>query len=314
MGTVGLDRKSLASMKCGSVPVQANLNMSQSQHHVAYMANERCFIPQPVDEYSNHVGDTEDGLQESKMAIHTTRLNWCYLVSTHYLLPWWYFANTTAKQAFHKPDEKASPPSRIDSRIDVGIADNSSETWPRRHEPTRPAPITLLFHFSDSASPSIKLLPYRTFSKWTSLYALLDEWKQDGVVVSDLWDVEENMPVFGGDWDARVRPGWVVELRCCNDESGYFGRGYDGYSDGYGDGYSSSEDGDDTSEDACGYETESDNGMSGKSRSKSVTSQHPWTFKRWKERVEKERVKREDVLGEPSWFVMLMWRTLLLLL
>jgi hypothetical protein len=289
MGTVGLDRKSLVSMKCGNVPVQANLNMSQSQHHVAYMANERCFIPQPADEYSNPAGDTQDGLEESKMAIRKTRVNWCYRASTHYLLPLWYTANTTAKQAFHKPDEETPPPSRIDSGTDVGIGDKSSKTWPRRHGPTGPAPITLLFHFSDSASPSIKLLPYRTFCKWTSLYALLKEWKQDGVVVSDLWDVEENMLVLSGDWDAWVRPGWVVELRCCNDESGYFGRG---------------EDGDDASEDACGYETESDNGMSSKGE-----SQHPWCFERWRERVEEERVKREDVLDEPSWFVMLLWCT-----
>jgi hypothetical protein len=205
--------------------------------------------------------------------------------------------------------ETSFPQARRESITAVGIADKSSETLPRRHGPTRPAPITLLFHFSDSASPSIKLLPFHILSKWTSLYALLDGWKKDGIIVSDLWDVNENMPVFSRDWDARVRPGWVVELRCCNDESGYFGRGYDGYSDGYGDWNGSSEDGDDTSEDACGYETESDNGVSGKRLSKSVTSQHPWCFKRWRERVEEERVKREDVLDEPSWFVMLLWCT-----
>ncbi|KAF1926086.1 uncharacterized protein M421DRAFT_224626 [Didymella exigua CBS 183.55] len=60
----------------------------------------------------------------------------------------------------------------------------------------------------------VKPLNYGTFSRWSAVRELMVDMKKDGIIVEDLWDEAEGMRVCGSDWDARVRPGWNLQMRC----------------------------------------------------------------------------------------------------
>ncbi|KAF3039170.1 hypothetical protein E8E12_005286 [Didymella heteroderae] len=78
-------------------------------------------------------------------------------------------------------------------------------------------PIYLELDFGDRIY--IKPLEYGTFSRWTAIEGLMMDLERDGMVIQELWDGIEKMRVCSGDWDARVRPGWNLEMPCRNEEA-----------------------------------------------------------------------------------------------
>jgi len=229
----------------------------------------------PIDD----INDEVETLAMGRRSIFNTYLNWCYHLSTEWILC--YFISNTSKQEHRKTDDVIPTPCRVDSGVelhllgqDIGIA-------------TPPNSITLTFLFEDGMTT--KHLPYPFYSQWTNIDALLDKLNHDNIMVHELWDVNEDTRIGSGDWDARIRPGSVIDAWCCNDERGY-------YSDD-GDDSPGSEDGADMGR-YCAYDVVNDR-----------SSEHPWCFARWRERVEKDRLGKSRDMGGPSWFVMVIWCT-----
>ncbi|KAF1849721.1 uncharacterized protein K460DRAFT_360574 [Cucurbitaria berberidis CBS 394.84] len=114
-----------------------------------------------------------------------------------------------------------NPPSNI-HRADSAISLSpyvypEEDDIPKRNEsPQKPCqiPDSLLVHFQFEDRIYNKQLNYSAFSKWDSVDALLVDLEKDGVLVVQLWDVREEMPICSGDWNARVRPGWEVLVTC----------------------------------------------------------------------------------------------------
>jgi hypothetical protein len=136
-------------------------------------------------------------------------------------------------------------------------------------------PICLVLAFEDHTHT--KFLDYTTFARWHRFKALLLDMESDGIWVDYLWDACEGMEVTGGDWDARVRPGWEVHASCtdCND--------FCEYPNDRGD--------EDSSVDE---DWERDLIESGYRRQE-------WWFARWRHRVESRRSRGASVVHEPSW-------------
>lgn len=73
-------------------------------------------------------------------------------------------------------------------------------------------PICLKFDFGDRIH--VKPLDYGTFSRWSAMESFVLDMENEGIIIEEFWDVAENMRVWSGDWDARVRPGWDVYVQC----------------------------------------------------------------------------------------------------
>jgi hypothetical protein len=99
--------------------------------------------------------------------------------------------------------------------------------------------------------------------------ALLEVLTEEGIIVDQLWDVNEDMRIGGGDWNAKVRPGCAIDVLCFNDR---------GSQDWVYD--SSSDSADDADEERPG-DVSSELYVA-----RGVQSEHPWWFARWKERGE----------------------------
>lgn len=59
-----------------------------------------------------------------------------------------------------------------------------------------------------------KKLDFATFDRWASMEVMLKGFEDDDIVIEQLWDVQENMPIGSGDWDARLRPGSEIDAIC----------------------------------------------------------------------------------------------------
>jgi hypothetical protein len=136
-------------------------------------------------------------------------------------------------------------------------------------------PICLVLAFDDHTYT--KFLEYKTFAQWHRFEALLLDLESDGICVDYLWDIAEDMRVTGGDWDARVRPGWEVHASCtdCSDIHEYPNDRVD----------------EDSSVDD---DWERDLIESGYYRQE-------WWFARWRHRVESRRSRGASVVHDPSW-------------
>ena len=136
-------------------------------------------------------------------------------------------------------------------------------------------PICLVLAFEDHTHT--KLLDYATFAQWHRVKALLLDMESDGIWIDYLWDVVESMEVTGGDWEARVRPGWEVHASCtdCSD--------FREYPKDRGDEDSSSDE--DWERDLI----------------ESWYGRKEWWFARWRHRVESQRSRGANVAHEPSW-------------
>ena len=207
--------------------------------------------------------------------------DWWYRSSTEWVL--WYVI--AAKQ----PDVIDPRPSP--SRIDSGIALSSPGYQHRTLQATPPNPLTLTFHLDDRTYT--KTLDYHAFVRWEGVGALLDELCEDGILVNQLWDVEEDMEVGSGDWEARVRPGWNVNVWCSQSE--------------WTPDCVSNFDSDDSDEEEDEDECESKGSI--QRISDAVQCERRWWFGRWKERVERETNRRGKAQRDPSWTMILIWAT-----
>jgi hypothetical protein len=215
---------------------------------------------------------TDDGAS-SRAPPSNSYLDWWYRSSTEWVL--WYVV------ASKQPDVIDARPSP--SRIDSGIALNTPE-YPV--QAVHPDPLTLIFHLDDRTYT--KTLDYHTFARWEGIGALLDELCNDGIVAEHLWDVDEGMEVGIGDWEARVRPGWKVEV--CQSVNLYE-RTLDCVSD---------------------FDSDSDeeDGSESESRCEETPKFEPrWWFARWKDRVERGKRRKERAQQEPSWIMVFIWAT-----
>jgi hypothetical protein len=111
--------------------------------------------------------------------------------------------------------------------------------------------------------------------------------------VDQLWDVNEDMRIDGGDWDAKVRPGRAIDVLCFSDR---------GSQDWVYD--SSSDSADDAADEEGPGDVSSELYVA-----RGVQSEHPWWFARWKERVDKETAKNTKLMREPSGTTMIIWCT-----
>ncbi|KZM20059.1 uncharacterized protein EKO05_0007536 [Ascochyta rabiei] len=142
----------------------------------------------------------------------------------------------------------------------------------------------LLLHLDLEDKTVTKQLHYETFARWDAMAGLMADLEKDGMIISKPWDMAEEMEVRSGDWDARVRQGWAIQLSCQ-----YV--------------YGSSQ------------ETDSDNGSdrdNGDYESVKVTYQtckdaneeaEDWCLPRWRSRVERYGPIRGQT-QEPSWRVL----------
>jgi hypothetical protein len=110
-------------------------------------------------------------------------------------------------------------PRRVDSDISIGglTLINENRTSERNLVSLPEEPINLKLDFGDMIY--IKPLDYGTFCRWSAIEELKEDLEKDGMIVQELWDEVEEMRVCSGDWDARVRPGWSLQVYCQNREA-----------------------------------------------------------------------------------------------
>jgi len=232
---------------------------------------------------------TDDGIESAtkgRESIPISYLDWCYHLSIGWTL--WSVIGDISKEETPKNEHSSTVLPRIDSGIELHLLRGDKECSIRPVSSIPPSPINLTFMFGEAITT--KLLDYRIYSQWTNFNTLLDELARDGIIVCELWDVKEGMEIQSGDWDARVRPGWVVEVWCFTDV-GRFGLE------------------EESSESESEEEMESSSEIDGVYEAEFARSEHPWWFARWRERVERGNVKREGVIEGPSWFMMMIWCT-----
>jgi len=145
-----------------------------------------------------------------------------------------------------------------------------------------PSTIECTFHLNDATY--VRHLDYSTYRTWTHFAELLRLWESElGIACRCIWDDCEDMQVGAGDWEARVRPGWCVDVVC----SAYFD-----------DERSDSED-----DEGCGFEDrDGDDGEEGYwyfldwYLERGVRGRE-WWFARWRRRVERDGVFVEGERG-----------------
>ena len=171
-------------------------------------------------------------------------------------------------------------PKRVDSGISISgltlVNDDrlNKSSWTSRSE----EPIYLELDCGDRIYT--KPLEYGTFSRWTAIEGLVTDLKKDGLMAEELWDETEKMRVCGGDWDARVRPGWSLEVPCRDEEL---------YPKDWAEDDSDSED----------TEVDEEHWID------EVLDhyQEEWCLPRWRDRVEQETLTRKNA-KDPSWRVL----------
>lgn len=208
--------------------------------------------------------------------------------SWHTILTDWY----RHRRRRHIPEALAVPidielmarcrnPQRVDSSISFGsltLVDEDQAGPDLRVESQSEEPIHLKLDFGDGVYT--RPLHYGTFSRWSALEGLMTDLEKDGMIIEEIWDVVEQMRVCGGDWDARVRPGWNLQVHCQNVQTCLDGnRPEDG---------SDSEDTDD--EEECWVDE--------------ILGQYQeWCLPRWRDRVEQEK-SINRYAKEPSWVML----------
>jgi hypothetical protein len=237
---------------------------------------------QEGDENITALGESTGNEDQNRIPPCSSCLDWWYRSSTEWVL-WYVIASKQPDPDLHVAGQS---PSRIDSGIALSVPKYDAA-------PRDPDPLTFTFHLDDRTYT--KTLVYEAFVGWASVDALLDELNDDGIIVYQLWDVTEDMEVNSGDWEARVRPGWKLDMYC--QHSDHYERPSDCISDDYESDDSDGEEDEDQSDKERHIERTSD----------AAKLERQWWFARWKKRVEKEKCRKKKAHQEPSWIVMLIW-------
>lgn len=173
-------------------------------------------------------------------------------------------------------------PGRVDSKISLKSLKSisSNRSTPKLDNTSQYCEdIRLTFNFGDVVHT--KQLNYGTFACWDAMEELIKDVERDGFVVKELWDDIEEMKVYSGDWDARVRSGWDIHVHC-EDALAPTWKDDDGESDS--ERYENEDERTLVDEIIAGY-------------------QEDWCLLRWRSKVEQERSTAVQVL-EPSWLML----------
>lgn len=188
----------------------------------------------------------------------------------------------TPEAAGPSTDIELAAPSRSPKRIDSGVSISdltrvSEELTDISISNSRSEePIYLKLDFGDRTYT--KPLDYGTFSHWSAMEELKINLERDGVGIKNLWDEVERMEVCGGDWDARVRPGWSLQLNCHSADALL-------------------------EKDSPGYDSDSEDTEVDEERwVDEVLDQYDeeWCLPRWRDRVEQETSTKKNA-KDPSW-------------
>jgi len=220
--------------------------------------------------------DTNYGLGSASKgpgSITTTYLDWCYQLCTNWIL--WCLIGDISKEETQETTQSSTVLSRIDSGIETQLLRGIEGHPTRPAVSNSPLPIRLTLIFEDATIT--KSLDYCAYSQWININALLHEVAQDGIVVRELWDVNEDMQIGSGDWDARIHPGSVIDAWCSNGEE------------------------------SCDWDRDSSQSEDEVEGVRGQKEYEKWWFARWRERVEREGVRREGAVEGPSWFMTVIW-------
>ncbi|KAH7094277.1 hypothetical protein FB567DRAFT_585662 [Paraphoma chrysanthemicola] len=137
----------------------------------------------------------------------------------------------------------------------------------------------VIFNFQFEDQTYTKAVQYEEYRTWDSVERLLLNLEDDGLSVEELWDIREELPICGGDWDARVCPGMEIDVMC---RSLSDWKEYTRYES------------DEKEEDWCWG--------NGKNRRRSTEGGHKhWWFQQWRQEVEQDKWSTHDrSANEPS--------------
>jgi hypothetical protein len=159
-------------------------------------------------------------------------------------------------------------------QLDYNPLERTSYCEPELLAKVEAIPEPLIFNIHYGGQTFVKQLDFSIFARWESVEVLLEGFEGEGAIIEELWDVREDMPIWGGDWDARVYPGLEVDVTCLK-------------SDVWRDDTSCSSDEEDEADDAlaCGNVQ-----LHGRR----------WRFGRWRMKVEQESMGAGGVVQDPS--------------
>ena len=183
--------------------------------------------------------------------------------------------------------ESPQTPKRVDSGVSFCNSPLDSQDQTKSIPPKdlqHHEPIYMTFDFGDGTL--VKPLDYETFGRWDAIDNLTKDLENDGFMFANLWDKVEDMRVDGGDWDARVRPGWTINasLRAPVRNNGF------------------EEDVDSNSEDC---ESTDEEEWRNEYIDEYLTDEmEDWCLPRWRSKVEQEM--KEERNQEPSWRVLIL--------
>lgn len=186
---------------------------------------------------------------------------------------WWRRDSEVKRTVDIELNKSETPTRRINYGFSIGSVELNSNQNTSIMDPGPCRPIFLMLDFEDGSC--VKPLDYGTFSRWDAIEDLLMDIENDGILVGELWDQNEKMRICPGDWDARVRPGWDIHIRCQN-----------------------------TQTIREGYQTENDSEISESDEehwADDILDQYreDWCLPRWRVKVEKETSTSKS-LEEPS--------------
>ncbi|KAF2642304.1 hypothetical protein P280DRAFT_262895 [Massarina eburnea CBS 473.64] len=132
---------------------------------------------------------------------------------------------------------------------------------------------TIVCTFEVGDRSYVRDIDFATFRKWTAFSELLRVLENDfGTACVQLWDVQEDMEIMAGDWEARARPEWEVIVICGESLT-------------------------DTDADSeIEYGSDEDYGDLTRGFEREM-----WWFSRWRRKVERKRIG--FVKGERGWLV-----------
>jgi hypothetical protein len=133
------------------------------------------------------------------------------------LYTWSRFMQGSAAQPEHIPLAVRATTPVLHTTGDSSVYDSEDiDSWCKsgfgQAAPSSPEP--LIFNIHLEGQKYVKLLSYSTFARWESVEMLLEGFEDEGAVIQQLWDVREDMPIWSGDWEARVCPGLEVDVIC----------------------------------------------------------------------------------------------------
>jgi hypothetical protein len=196
------------------------------------------------------------------------------------LYTWSRFMQGSAVQQEHIPLSVRETAPVLHAKGDSSVCDSEDiDPWCKsgfgRPAPDSPEPLVFNIHLEGQTY--VKLLSYSTFARWESIEVLLEGFEDEGAVIQQLWDVREDMPIWSGDWDARVCPGLEIDVICSR--HGIL---------------------DDESDSSSDWDEDEEEESEARARDAMHTGGKRWWFGRWRMKVEQESMGNHGTVRQPS--------------